>query len=90
MSEELCLVVVQIAHGVARRYSFAGDLEDFGNDCVLSAMQRMGNIDPERNCFSYLTQCCKNLYLGQYRKAARESLKHRQYHQAKKRPGGHR
>lgn len=68
----LCEVVTQIAHGLAGRFAYRIEWDEFGQECCIRVLQNLHKLDPERNLFSYLTQLCVSVFCGSKRLEAKQ------------------
>lgn len=70
LSPELCEVISKVMCGLIDRWKFKlwnSDREDCVNDAIVLLTQKIDNIKPKYNCFSYLTTVCFNLLRQKYR-----------------------
>ena len=82
-SVELSIIITKIAHGLAQRYKFQVDLDDFGQDCFLLLMKRIDNIRTDGNIFAYLTTLCWNEFRKKHRKQKHQAEKLEEYKEFK-------
>lgn len=73
VSNELALVLVQIAAGVWDKFRYTDSREDFVQECFLHLVGKpLAGCDPHKNAFSYLTQAVRWFGQKQRDRAAAE------------------
>lgn len=83
----LLVKVDMIAKGLWGRFQFALDPDDFRQDCCITIMRKIHNVDLTKNVFGWMTQICFNLARAQLRAKSNERAKHSAYGKALKRSG---
>lgn len=65
---ELCDIICKVVVGLIGRNNMSLDRQDMCQDAVALISTKIANINPEDNCFSYITTICFNCLRQAYRR----------------------